>query len=1583
MNTSLGSYQHAVSLAFASRPTLRETIHKALAQIVADQYPQVDASYPELRTAPELYLWLREAQAPNNWTAQPLAEVFLEKLVSHTSFDFTGLPMSDCFLSLSSIPRRIYDRDPVSGLSQLMDLTLVTDAFNQLLSNFHPYLQQAQLDYWNQAANQGATRLQGFCQILKAALASDVEVQGLDEDQRDCLYAMLSATTGVARGDATRVPRVFIVDVTVASSGQTYQQLLPYLLVTRTLLGKTVVLLCNPSGHIDAFDSLESMAKGVRDSLARRFRFDSFSWDRYQITDDVFAVQGAVVLNGMLESLVPVSERRFATVPDLELGYAALTDPSNALSSQPVWRSAPRPVDVTLPQWLADASLADRLEYRARLLDLQIAQARSKGKSSMDDLLDLRAYTRKALLDLMRLDHLADANYDADDLILEFWVARGVPGTSSGAVEIQRISLTEFAIGNLSSVHQGELKYITHKTDQQIWSWLTEAYLKALVQRADIGRTYPDYVSKKLLDPGSKAERVERFGAEFASQLPLIALKAKIDGDLTQAGYQRVLGFFQGSANTEQAQSLLAPLAFKREADASEVDLVTNMFVFLPGQASGVVVLFRPFEASKPLQEFASQTALHSAVVNDDSLNASILSWMSSEAQTVYGNGGFKEPHLPRPILDTQTWPTPVSPVHLDLQSWRSGIDAHLYMTHTQMLVDLAKRDTVSNAQSRWAILVEGGSLMVNLLFGLAAPFLRGPAAVLAWLLQGAQTLNSDLRALANGNQFEKSQAVVDLLLNLAMVLLHGSLQNAQVPAKTQGQLPVYGPPRRMLPVSANVAVKEGKVYLPNELSQKSEFTLDFAWYGAQGLNRLGASQRQALAAMRSNVSLVGIVPLRQGAFRGLYQVAEEYYTLLDNHAFKVRADAEGIRVVDPSGGQGPRLQAVNGQWHLAGLQLAGGAPKSQVELLKKANKKKLVAMQHEIDGINAQYNDFALQMRSRWGDLETQNKALERLTQLRDGFVERQEISADPEPLTALILQTSEKIATQTTATDAARQAVIAGLEESIARDEAVEKLYMRMSAPEFFRIRAESSQIESTFKTQRGIVRRNLIFNLSKLNEQLFDSVDFNELAERAKHIKKLPITNDEVVQYQRYRTALARSVDVQEQMVRRREQLDTLLIDTWGNNNIAFELRDNTVQYIFEIRTTSTLKMRIGYIEDLAELALERTGGADEETLESFKGYLSNKDISSASSTHNELTIGTFTLTETIDGFQTAQAEYANALTMVDYLERFGGVAVNQATLSRYKVELGLVKTQAEHKLAAAIKESEWASAPLFKPLPYKARPGTRRVVRTGDGKTLIGEQSELDGEEVVRQHDPVSNAVLSTYHQHGDRWVEVVEAKPEARPLSVTSSQLIAARQSARQLTTEIEPVLTLARRYIASNEPRNLAFVIERHIEKLQSASSTLERSAATLPLADSQLIETIEEGILRLTNVKRDLLVNLHLTTSRPTAESLAYLYQERKITINRSLERRKLGDNDYLDIYQVRGVQGTGKEDGLWEVHLHYRAANDDRRQFQKGHIKIWSERKLGREAQLHAALTEQRFLEIYRGDVQLAQVARVLPFD
>ncbi|MCP5687805.1 hypothetical protein NL372_26570, partial [Klebsiella pneumoniae] len=96
-------------------------------------------------------------------------------------------------------------------------------------------------------------------------------------------------------------------------------------------------------------------------------------------------------------------------------------------------------------------------------------------------------------------------------------------------------------------------------------------------------------------------------------------------------------------------------------------------------------------------------------------------------------------------------------------------MDVRLYKANRNLLVELADRESVSNAESRWAVLVQGAWL----LFDVVTLLLRGPVAVVAWLVQAISGLHDDLVALRDGSAFERSAAVVDLLLNACMALMH------------------------------------------------------------------------------------------------------------------------------------------------------------------------------------------------------------------------------------------------------------------------------------------------------------------------------------------------------------------------------------------------------------------------------------------------------------------------------------------------------------------------------------------------------------------------------------------------------------------------------------------------------------------------------------------------------------------------------------------------------------------------------------------------------------------------------------------
>ncbi|WP_241824486.1 hypothetical protein [Pseudomonas fluorescens] len=105
----------------------------------------------------------------------------------------------------------------------------------------------------------------------------------------------------------------------------------------------------------------------------------------------------------------------------------------------------------------------------------------------------------------------------------------------------------------------------------------------------------------------------------------------------------------------------------------------------------------------------------------------------------------------------------------------------YLFTSTARTLVDLAERESVSNSESRWAVLMEGAWLLFNTLL---LPLTRGPLMLAGWMMVLITSLKQDLPALDSDDPKAKELALIDLLLNTAMVLLHlgASSENVHQP---------------------------------------------------------------------------------------------------------------------------------------------------------------------------------------------------------------------------------------------------------------------------------------------------------------------------------------------------------------------------------------------------------------------------------------------------------------------------------------------------------------------------------------------------------------------------------------------------------------------------------------------------------------------------------------------------------------------------------------------------------------------------------------------------------------------------------
>ncbi|MEX5318443.1 DUF6543 domain-containing protein [Pseudomonas shirazica] len=516
---SVFDFKAAVARQFAGRPTLRKVVGDQLLAQLKVRHPVLTDVEPVL-TAEALELLIPHPSQPH-WDRKPLIDAVLQAWLDGKSLDLEPINGRAFALTLAS-PFLFPGADDAFGVIQLV---AGTDGFDALIAQLDEDWCQAQIDYWQAIGSAGVSRDRWLQLLLKTALLSNLPLQGLDAQQQACVHGLL--------GGGTASPSVFVVEVQLDLRGQQTREMQTMLLVTGEWDERQVVLWCSPSSVVRAFDSLDEFAEALRDTLAERFQYDAFTWHRQELEGDIFAQQTALLLDNMLTRASGVRHYHLGNVAELEQVFDALSAPEQwFIDGYFVGQDEPAK---PLPG-LLKAKAADSFAYQDAVFELALEQAICEGSTAPDEILDLHSYTRQKLREALLADYPLEANYQPDDLILELKLSQGVPGgaaTGAGGgepwVRLADKTLTEFAIGNLSSLGDAVITGIRHKNDQLIMPWLTGAYLRELVQRVDIGGKYPAYVAQAMNEPVKRPQRVERFAREWRQTMIFSALDARLE----------------------------------------------------------------------------------------------------------------------------------------------------------------------------------------------------------------------------------------------------------------------------------------------------------------------------------------------------------------------------------------------------------------------------------------------------------------------------------------------------------------------------------------------------------------------------------------------------------------------------------------------------------------------------------------------------------------------------------------------------------------------------------------------------------------------------------------------------------------------------------------------------------------------------------------------------------------------------------------------------------------------------------------------------------------------------------------------
>ncbi|WP_258909779.1 DUF6543 domain-containing protein [Pseudomonas putida] len=1563
--TPPNSFSQRVAAHFADRPSLRSVTARAAFEALADRYPWIRTNHPGLQSLEGMSI----VHAPTGDGAVRQSDL-LDTLLTHF-LDGSNLSLaaSDQF---SLAPPAIFRPQPQAPTIDLR-MDVVNQAFDDMLTTLTESLQQAQVSFWNGCeGDSGVSRLRWLEQMIKAALLSTLERQGLCEDAKRLLYGW------VAEDSST--PALQGLQVSLQKGGDAHHLVSADLLMIAERDEGSLVLWCQPSGTVRSFNDAPAFALALRDELADQHDFDTLSWACTPVQGDAFRYQAGQLLNGALQGIERVQLCSITQVSELQRLYNQLCDPSLAFPEHTcIDRQAPA---IPLPAWLAKASASDRFDYHRAMLALAARQALATGTTAPDDFEDLQQYTTRRLREQMTADHPGKAVPASDQLLIS--ISQVVEISSLGPARLEplkTVSLTELAISRLQPAQHEVATAVTAAGSQPVEGWLNLDYINRLVATLDVGAQYPLYIHQKLQDPVGRDQRIQRFAGEWRSSLLLDALQARIVGHLSEQACQALMLFCRNTT-TATGPVRVAPLAFHCVRGATRANRVHGMFVIVVEQPR-TWILYRPLAARRRLRVYSSEALLMADVRAAGELQQSILAWLDDADRPIYDNGGFTRPHLhPQlselgdllgagAVLTEHTLAQMRAPATLAFAAWSDDLHTQLLQAHAEAMVLLASRQSVSNAQLRWAMVVQLGWMVFNTVTAL----LRGPAATVIWLVATVVSLKTDLSALAKGSPEEKVLAASDLLSNIAMLLVH--VHTTAQPQRVQpekNELYLGGPSPRQAGSAARQEQPQARAWQdPSQLPAPAPYKVS-AWGNNQRIGNLTSTARNALLELRANVDLQGLVAQQQGRLRGLCKLDERYYVKLEDTPYEVEESYTGVRIIGPDtsagdwqalGGawdgyhivgrersRGPWLARWNGEW-MIDLRLAGGMPRSRKGVLDE-NRATIVALQEQ-----RKRNDQAILKNETFIEryLELTKPYDDAARDVRRALREHPGIARSDLPETL-----QEQVRTvQTMRNEVRPHLLIISLTYEKQADllGSQVRLFTQMSEPRFARLDPRSTSAVGRSQWAEQLLDTDL-----HLFHRLLDLTDYEVLRQQSAQLAKLPFGQEQGLLYLAYRDNVAAAYATHKRVLTVSERLDQNIALALNDTTLQFKDKQSKLEKIIGQRHYSTVISRGQVISDLAQLVVNR----EQLTRENFdellrmQAGLRDRGFQAALLSHDGLAAENLPAEEQVEILGNAVREYQASLGKANYLLSMDEPALDTTRLEQYISELTALKSAAEHDLSNALLARQSGTPAQPRQLTYRRRPGRRKLIRTVKGRTILAEYS-AEGQ-LATQSDPVTQQTVQ-YQPRGAQWEPVPSAAP---PRSNAYLRRVGA-----SLLAQKAGKLALAARY--SKEPNSLADLMDWQIQDMDD----IARQLTAGPPEGQALAAQLNEAVEGLQAEKRRLLTDAYLNTRYPDSKALRYLQQQGQIEITLSNARKRLKANDYLDVYSIYRKQPRQM---LWEAHFHYTSAQAAARAFAKGHLKFWEPRAMSREEKLERSLDPAERIHIYRGDLRLEQIEGAFPF-
>lgn len=1553
----------AVRTQFAARPTLRSVVTQLLSDTLRAAYPPLTLSSDQLRLALP-----REG---GGRSLEPLVDVALGYLAQGRFPELSTRQGLDAYLSDvtgtrltgGTAPAWSYDLRVVRGLVYELS-TLVPIAFQDALAQF-----------WGQP--DGDSRWAWLSQMLQGNLRiAAIRQSGTDSLQLQRLITLADCPDRQARAVLPRPDNgihAYTLETEITWAGHSVRLQACDILVATAAR----VWLYRLSGTIEPYASLDAFAEVWGNRLTQQYLADSLTWRQYEPDGSIFDNQAALVLNQQLEDLAAVTLPARSTVAALEQRFAAITDPSLLFAGQTVVPNLPR-IEAGLPQWLRQASPADRFAYRQCLLRDASFKARSNGDSYLNGLDSLKVFAAKALNAGLAAQHPKPTGWDADQVLLTFKVAVGDLG--SGYLESVHLSLTELALKNLSGKPKGQMS-VAYRDGQPVEAWLTPSFVEQLVQQVNIGETYPQYLRERLMGDSAQAQRREQlFCQQRPFQLATLALEHMIRGEhgLTRRGYQ----YMSAVVNTSRAQRrvdaeeiVMRPLAFVRKPEAS-ADVVENMFIIEPRTgARGPHLLLRPSYPHALLQ-FETRAALLAAIAQPGALQDSVLTWLPDHARAVYSNGGFIEPHYVRFGLGSEfdslpPKPEPAALASVDdtsadelLQALATGkLMQYLFASEVRTLVGQAERDSTSNRESRWALILEGLQLGFNTLLTVV----RGPVAVVGWLLQLAMGLQQDIPALESRDPIARELAWVDLLINISLLLLHMGQPIEPPRARQTGSYRelALDPLRRPVPGEERVppvVIKRGTVAVAAQPPGAGHTLVDFG----RSLAGDRASGRVLEQLIEISVPWPDRLPepISLGEFQGLYKIGTRWHATLGGLLFRVRIvpGFGEVFIIHPEKPEQPgvKLKALGqGRWVLdRGIRLVGGG-RSRVEAQRQKNAAKAEELKAQLQGLMAEIEpltqpitDAKKAMTAVYNELKTQVQRLNLTWRLRS--------SAAPEQQAALTTRHAQEVR-KTADTRARFKALLHTFETRSARSQALREQLVK-TGQELEKVGGAKVHVQDRAKVLETLWDERQV-------QQLYlqgwaESLQYSDSGEPMSGLARRMVIERALGNDTAFNEHLARALDTKQTMQRLADLSSVMegLLEQMEQDSVAGrEIRRAVLETIQRPQYFFAENLKLKLIEPLSWLCIDTTNIflPPQEVL--YIERLDRLRLREVLNSHVEVrSSNEYPLNEQRAVYETAVKKYRQYENAIQALLSIGSDSVSAVYAAEFLERLQAARSLAENELEAVVGKQEQLDVQL--PLSKNLRPKApaKRVFKTRQQESLIGVFTPKDAQHPNDRmviNDSLTDAAIAAFDSNEQGWQEVEQqAAPVPQPpvpegetfteLSARGFALLKERNAIRDLIAIQQRSLDdpLAREQV---NPADWDLLLTEQANKLTQIADTIDQKfpGRQAPKERSDEFRANARDLLRQAKE----LCSAAYKQQLPTMEALDYLWRQKAIDINLTSAAdpgRPTLRGDFFTEYAVYD-KAQRPPSVLWYAHFHYAKADAAPAQYTRAHLKLPEQRK------------------------------------